>query len=161
LPSVFVSSLWKNLRYRDLHPEIFEPKTVETNKTSLHQASAEPVNPCKTPTSKLESQEQSYSTEKLHSATKKLNKAVGNIISSRTPSKIPLDSDYLLNLDLGENDVTRELISSILSDENFTAVLNSADSTRDSDVTLIKTWFNQVNLFFTDSDKQTNILLTS
>ena len=84
------------------------------------------------------------------SPTKRLNKAVGSIFE-RTPIKNLIENDPvdLLNLDLGDTNEDRDLISSILSDENlFDCALDSPTrevSGKDFEFCVVKTWFNQVN----------------
>jgi hypothetical protein len=142
LPPVFVSSLWKHLRYRDLHPEVFE---VERDDRKAEKSTPKKQVIC---SNKIVPASNTFSSNRssdiFPSPTKRLNKAVGNIFE-RTPTKNLIDNDPtdLLNLDLGDLDDDRDLISSILSDDNLVdSALNS--STKDFEFCVVKTWFNMV-----------------
>jgi len=151
LPPVLVSSLFKHLRYRDLHPELLETKIAESpKKAELKEA---------TTSTKSKSELASKSSTKKRSSpcktspTKRCNKAVGNIFQ-RTPTKSQIDSESdLLTLSddiakLGDIDDVRDLVSSILSDESFikSELTDPSAAKEDPDVCVMKTWFNQVNI---------------
>lgn len=152
LPPALVSSLFKHLRYRDLHPELLETEVVELPKKVEQKETTTPIK------SKSEVASKS-STEKRSSAcktspTKRFNKAVGNIFQ-RTPTKSQMDieSDLLTLGDdiakLGDIDDVRDLVSSILSDESFikSELTDPSAAKEDPDVCVMKTWFNQVNIY--------------
>lgn len=156
LPPALVGSLWKHLRYRDLHPEMFE-KSIQKKvrnvafSTPIKQYESSIDNPWKNSLSERLSL--TKNTDNFISPTKRLNKAVGNIFQ-RTPSKdfVDNESDFEDDLaHLGEIDnVDKDLISSILEDEKF--VESELDSSmkeivaKESEFLLVKTWFNQVTL---------------
>ena len=154
LPPVLVSSLWKHLRYRDLHPEMFDKSDVKKVRRVNFKTPTNCDESTESPWKKLLSERLSStkSADSLISPTKRLNKAVGNIFQ-RTPTKHLLDNDssefeddlaHLIEID----NVDKELISSILEDEKF--VESSLDSSmkeiveKDSECFIVKTWFNQV-----------------
>ena len=150
LPPALVSSLFKHLRYRDLHPELFETKITESpKKAGRKETKTTTKSKCEASSS---SSTKKRSSPSKTSPTKRLNKAVGNIFQ-RTPTKTLLDieSDFLTLGDdiakLGDIDDVRDLVSSILIDENFieSELTDPSAAIEDLDVCVMKTWFNQVN----------------
>ena len=155
LPPVFVGSIWKHLKYKDLRPELFEPKSSDKFVRKEASTPVRKVSPLKRASSQKDVEHSTKFSNSFSTPTKRLNKAVGNVLE-RTPSKNITDADSdLLNEFLGLGDLVAEedrdlkLISSILSDEEaIESELNSASKDidlKDLEFFVVKTWFNQVS----------------
>ena len=154
VPPVFVGSLWKHLRYKDLRPELFESNRSDKSVRKEASTPVRKVSPLKQASSQKNVEQSTNFSNSFSSPTKRLNKAVGNVYE-RTPTKNITDADSdLLNEFLGLGDLAAEddrdlkLISSILSDDDVIETeLNSATKDidlKDLEFFVVKTWFNQV-----------------
>jgi hypothetical protein len=126
LPPYAVSSLWKSLDHKDLHQE--EPsQNIEPSPSKRPRIDDSRItNTVKKPLPEI---------MVTKTPPKTLNKAVSNILK-RTPSKL-MDDDLLASFKVDFPD--SDLLASILNE-------NQPEDDEDTDVTVIRTWFNQNKL---------------
>ncbi len=138
LPPRLVGKVWSAVTYEDLHTD---DAAVETLDMEMDEAPFGAVShsgvEAKSPQVHNQAREESVesisametvsSVSPFQSPSKKLNKAVGNIINRKTPTKssidLPQQHDPDLDLALGEDffleDADNDLISGILKETNF------------------------------------------
>merc|ERR1712141_471982 len=118
-----VSSLWKNIKYQDLHEEDpIDALDAELDVTPRKRLRMTPNQ------SRLVDPQLSGGKTSTNSSPRSLNKAITNVLS-RTPSK------------LLEND---DLIEAFKKDFHGSDLLNAVlNEPIDEDVEIIQTWYNQ------------------
>ena len=164
LPSNAWKLLWPHLKEKHIFPELYKDEeeaavAVDDAKDDDEDKRQQEEEPTINRANSNAAANPIPESTVFHSPTKKLNKAVENVMKQRTPKKAVEESDFDLDEMLEnpetfplDNDEDNDLISAILRDGNFEAELDQRQDLEhvlkqqrvEESFVVARTWFNQI-----------------